>query len=309
MDNSYIIIGLIAITLLAIIGSSKLNQSEEVIQIEDSDLKNLENSDGIIFLDTDNNTILKLCGYAIGLIVLLSFVYFVGSGNPIYLLATLSIAIPYMLFLSDAINKSFKDFATENQFYYSRKGFVNDVSGPIFNLGHSHSFKNIIKLRMKNHKVIFFHYEYETGSGKNRRSYAFTILEVKFDAHLPRMLLNPKKSILETELFNAYEGVVKPMKINLDGGLCNTHELIAENNFQLEALEIFTTDFSDELAKYEDLRLDFDNNSINIICEGEISNKTELEEMFKIADHLIERIDPIKDAISRSVKEMEECGH
>jgi len=306
MENTSIIIGRVVIILIVVAGFLKFNHYKKTVRIKDDELKNIETSDEIIFTDIKNTTVSKIYGCIILIGIASTYLYSIASDDGTYLLITILISLIYIFFSSRYTNKSFKDFAAENRFYYQKEGMVNDASGPIFNLGCPTNFENIIGLKIKNHKTLFFHYEYETGSGKNKSSHYFTILEIKFDATFPRILLNPKKSLLETNITNEFEGVLDPIEINLDGELCDTHELITEKNFQLEALQIFTPDMIGGLADYEYLRLDLDNNNVNIIREYAIDNRTDFEKMFKLADYLIEKIDPIKDAVSKSTKELKD---
>jgi len=92
-----------------------------------------------------------------------------------------------MAAMAQRLNMSF----TERDYSLASAAF-SDL--PIFNLGHSHTYLNILRGRLDgNAEALLFDYEYTTGSGKNRQTHRQTIAALAYGkGGLPRFELRPE---------------------------------------------------------------------------------------------------------------------
>lgn len=302
MNDYFINIIWLIFWTVVVISIINMVSSKKMIRIVSQNLKNIKSSDLINFSDIkkfQNNNTYKYIQITVVFTMVILFLYAVFSEDNTYLVIIfLLFAILGIIgFFLPHTDDWFKKFAENNGFYYFKEGILEaSISGLIFQLGSSALFKNVIALRINNHDVIFFHYEYKINDAYEK-IYQFTIFEIEFDTIFPTIILSPKKSFLQADLFVSHDGFVKPVSIHLDGKMYESHELVAEEKYQLEVLQIFTLDFIEELTKYNNLRLEFNNNKINIIYENFVIDRTEIENIFRLANYLVVKIGPTKGLI------------
>ena len=73
-----------------------------------------------------------------------------------------------------------RDFAVKNNFKILDTN-IYQPKGRLFDIGHSKNISNILVGEINKYPVKILNYRYTTGSGKNSRSYNFTICEVSIN--------------------------------------------------------------------------------------------------------------------------------
>jgi hypothetical protein len=228
--------------------------------------------------------------------LLLVFLFFltmirIGDGDDKTILYLVLVGMVYFFLKLKIVNSYYRKFANENFLEYSDEGNIYDFEGPIYVLGHSRKFKNIVNLRIKGHDTKLFTYDYTTGVGDKESTAHLTILQVGFDFKLPALVLNPKR----TGMFGSYAlptyGIMLPQEIYLDGPFYQTHRLIAGRMSRLEALQIFTPDFLEKLLGFTDVKLQLYGKKMIIVRYGIEDDPDKLRGMFKVAELFIAKID------------------
>ena len=192
-----------------------------------------------------------------------------------------------------------EQFAKSLGFSYEPKGDLTTVAGTIFNVGHSQEMKNVISGKDGDgHPIRIFSYNYTVGSGKNAHTYYFTIFENTFLGKMPHILLHKQSFFadIEPDLSGAEH-------IKLEGDFGKYFSLSVEKEFEIEALQIFTPDFMQELIENaKKLNFEFFQSKLYIYTPGFIGSREELDSLFNLSNELCVRLEPVVKSISKDVE-------
>jgi len=130
--------------------------------------------------------------------------------------------------------KFWEEFATKNGWDFIDGKLLLEERAMIFKTGHDRITKNCIQKKYKDNEISIFEYEYTIGKGKNRSVFKYTIFEIKFSGFFPHIFLDYKHKRDEI--------AVLEKKIPLPSEFEKQFYLFAPQKYEIEALEIFTTD-------------------------------------------------------------------
>ena len=196
-----------------------------------------------------------------------------------------------------------EQFAKSLGYTYASRGDMTSVRGSLFSVGRSQVIKDVISGVDKNRPVRVFLYSYTVGGGKNSHTYNYTIFETAFGSNMPHILLHNPWLFLEgsTSTFSGTE------HISLEGNFNTYFSLSVEKGFEMEAYEIFTPDFMEELIETsKTLGFEFSQNKLYIYMPKFVNTKAELDSMFALSDKLCSQLEPVINSMRDDVKDMEE---
>src|SRR6266404_2589423 len=225
------------------------------------------------------------------------------DGRIIAMIAPFLIFTGAYLIIRNGIQETFmKQFAVANGLSYSQNGTPDNLQGALFNLGHSHSYKNLITGAWDNNGINLFNYSYKIGYGKEQTSYSCTIFEIQYPSPLPPILL-----IVD----NQYFGGITPIfggwaKIKPEGNFDKTFDLYGKQGLEIETLEIFSPDFMLKmLSDWPEFNLEFYDNELIVFYNKTITTKAELQKMYSLVQYLITKIEPVALRMKGSLEAME----
>ena len=190
-------------------------------------------------------------------LILLAFI-FAGTGIfGSYILIVFLFLGGSLIFYSYNFSKSQKKerqailsaFAQQNNFHYVVESNHGFGPGTLFTHGHSREAADIISGEIDGLPFSFFQYDYVTGSGKSRRSYDATVMEIILPRKLPHMVID---SVVEADESGSSTLPIyfdKSQMINLEGDFSQYFKLYAPDNYGISALTILAPDVMQVLLR------------------------------------------------------------
>lgn len=180
-------------------------------------------------------------------------------------------------------------FANAHNLDYQAGGDIKSVTGRLFNLGDSQNISHVISGIYAGWPIRIFYFQYSTGSGKHRTTHYFTILEISFsNIDFPFILLQSKNMWRYGTTLNW--GSSEDTKITLEPQHQDHFILYSTRGYETEALQIFTHTTLDEIKKNtNNLSIEFSKNKIYVYDDKYISNSTELESLYSVAQKILDR--------------------
>jgi hypothetical protein len=265
---------------------------EVVTDVRDSTIKELKKKFGYWFYVALGAGVL-FSGY----VVLRAIVPIIYSDDPLSLISPaiedsiflllgpwMFFVIIYGLFRIKVIEKFWIDFASEKGFTYQKTGDVSLEKGLMFRQGDFRAITNLVQGTEDSVPVSFFNYRFDIGSGKNRKIYEYVVFEFKTTGTFPNLVLNYTKG-----RFRLSKG--KPLEVP---GLQGLYEVFVPEQYEIEALQIFTPDI---LALLTDLEIasdiEFCDGEILIYTEGMVASRAELDMRYTRARTFVQKLYPI----------------
>ena len=189
-----------------------------------------------------------------------------------------------------------KQFAAANNFSYTLNGNTKGLDGELFKIGHNQAVADVICGNYINCPITLFSYRYITGSGKNSRTYHATVFELNFGTKMPNILLKKKANFLNEPIFaESFLGnTVKRKELQLEGNFNDYFTLEVEEEYEIEALQILTPDFMEELIeKAKSFNMEIVNDHIFIYNNKIISTKQELYDFYELAEYFVQKLGPV----------------
>lgn len=183
-----------------------------------------------------------------------------------------------------------KQFAEVNGWQYRYRGDPNKEKGLMFRQGDSRNITHVIEGIIENRQFRILTYLFSYGTGKDRKSYFYTIFAFKFNGSFPHIYLNSKHN---TYGVSAGEAVPLPSEFE------KKFTLSAPRKYETEALEIFTPDVLTALLDNDFPHdVEFVDQEVLIFTVGSINSFEQLEKEFskalEIEDLLDEKLDKFK---------------
>lgn len=195
-----------------------------------------------------------------------------------------------------------QQFARDRGFEFSDTGEMESVHGALFSAGHSQSIIDVISGKEDGRPVRIFCYSYKTGSGKSEETHHYTVLENTFTGAVPHILLSSDSlsSAVGGERYFSNDEVL------MEGDFSKYFSLYVQKEFEIEAYQIFTPDFMQELIETsKEYNFEFSENKLYIYTPDALSSRAKLEAMFALADKLCTRLAPVVDRMKDDVQNMD----
>ncbi len=200
-----------------------------------------------------------------------------------------------------------QQFAASQGLTYVGKGTVENLTGGLFSMGHSHAMSHIITGSFQNHPISLFFYRYTIGSGKSAHTYQTTVLNIFHDHTLPPALL-----LVDAQYFGGFSPKLsfeKPVKLNPELDLDKQFDLYSKEKYEIEVLQIFSVDFiSKMLADWKNFNLEFSGSNLVVFKSGKILNSSELNNFFNLARYLMTGMEKRLAGLAGSVKALNELN-
>lgn len=200
-----------------------------------------------------------------------------------------------------------QQFAASKGLTYVGKGTVENLTGGLFKMGHSHVTSHLIRGSFQDHQLSLFFYQYTIGSGKSAQRYQTTVLNIFHTHPLPPILL-----MVDTQHFgglNPNLSFEKPVKLKPEMDLDKQFDLYCREKFEIEALQIFNPEFiSKMLADWKNYNLEFSGNNLVVFKSGKILNASELNNFFSLAQFLMTNMEKTLEGVAGSVKALNELN-
>jgi hypothetical protein len=198
-----------------------------------------------------------------------------------------------------------KQFAGVLGYTYSDVGNITSVQGSLFNIGYDKTIFDVIGGIDKDRPVRIFLYRYTVGSGRNSHTYDFTIFEIAFDGEVPHILMYSNVNFFGLNIGEVQISSVE--HVSLEGDFKKHFSVSVEKGFEMEAYEIFTPDFMEELVETsKKMNFEFFKNKLYIYVPNFIDKKVDLDSMFALSDKLCTKLEPIIKGMKGDVESMEE---
>ncbi len=225
-------------------------------------------------------------------LILMSVFGFFGGA----IIAPIVLVVFFYAFLYQKAYAAFmQQFAESKGYTYADTGDISLLEGSIFINGHSRTMSNVVRGTFNDHQFQLFKYSYTVGSGKNKRTYIFTIFELDFEKTMPHIVLLSKFN--NTFHYNMDMNIQGKDLLTLEGNFSKYFDLYTTRDLEIETLEIFTPDVMAELIDHSHkYSIEFVDDKIYICCMGIIGKLADLEMMYNVAKTMSERIGRFLDA-------------
>ena len=195
-----------------------------------------------------------------------------------------------------------KRYAKNIGYTYTERGNAKDFKATFFNLGHDNLVKNIISGKNGNQTIKIFFYFYTVGSGKYSHTYENTLIENTFSGKMPHIILSKKVNLFFADNLPSFPN---SQKLSLEGDFNKYFTLLVEKGFEIEACQIFTPDFMQELIETSQfLSFEFFENKLYIHKQGIIDKRLELNAMLALSRNLCTHLEPVINSINNDIEEL-----
>ena len=181
-----------------------------------------------------------------------------------------------------------QQFAAANRFVYQGEGNVEELSGVLFQRGHSRSVEDMVVGERDGRLLRFFFYRYKVGSGKNTQTYSYTVGEITLPGAGPDVVVESRRDFDFSNY--ARDG---GREVPTGSPFREYFRLTAPKDFEIEVLEIFTPEvmavLMDRAAKYN---FEFIRDRLYIFQKGHMSRRAQLKELLGIAEYLVTTLAP-----------------
>jgi hypothetical protein len=204
------------------------------------------------------------------------------------------ILLVYYAYIQSKIHTQFmQQFAATHNFNYERAGTIDMVKGRLFKVGHSHTLSHVISGAYSSHPMKLFNFNYSVGSGKSKRTYYFTVLEITFDKTIfPHILL--QSTTMGKFGFSDYSGEVQDAEINLENNFSDNFKLYATKGYEIEVLQIFTKEVLEFLGqKSSKYSIEFAENRMYIYDDLIVTKNPQLNELLEVTQKIFDLIGPL----------------
>jgi len=185
----------------------------------------------------------------------------------------------------------FENFALTNNLSFSSRSNLASVYGRLFELGdyNSREIRNVMSGQYLNWPLRIFIYTFKVGQGEKKKTFNNTVLEISFaNIVFPHILLRSKNFFS----LPAYGGSIPREKNDEDislGGKYKNFELRASRGYQIEVMQIFSSDLLDFLENQtHKFNIEFSENKINIFDNKIIKNRKDLTELYGVGKKILD---------------------
>jgi hypothetical protein len=218
------------------------------------------------------------------LILLINFLDLFVDGGIFYSLVPPFLYYAY--FASQAKKWFMQQFAEKNGMQYQETLQVGAMKGRLFKAGNDRKIEHVVSTRYRNHPLKLFHYSYSTGSGRNKSTHPFTVIEIIFEkVEFPHILLQSKT-------MKKFGAKVKGEKsLSLEEEYNMNYNLYTVPGYEIEIFQIFTHQVLRFLKeKGEHFSIEFADDRLYIYDDLSISNKKQLQDMYEVTQRIFDSI-------------------
>lgn len=194
-----------------------------------------------------------------------------------------------------------RQFAVANDYIYKARGSTKELEGSLFHIGHTKEMEDVVSGYYLGHPLRLFTYHYSVGGsgkpGQSKRTYNHMVFELTFDTHLPRILVRSRKQKFTFD---------HPHEVRLEGNFSDHFEFGVDEQYEIEALQVFTPDFMAYLLDLpRPLSIELIGNKLFLYADSVITKRHELHYFYEVARHLIERLGPLVPRLKDDVLAMD----
>jgi len=205
----------------------------------------------------------------------------------------------YLMALRRAVQKEFMlQFAKANNFEFLGDLNAKDFKGKLFSVGNSRKITNAVSGTYQNKPLKIFNYKYTVGGGDSRKSYYFTVGEIKFEkTYFPHIYLK-SKTMKKRYIAKGKIGSSKDRRISLDGNFDEHFELYATNGYEIEALQIFNKELLALIyERGNNFSIEFYKNKIYFFDDLHIGTQEELNRLYSVMSKTLDLVGPLLDRL------------
>ncbi len=138
-----------------------------------------------------------------------------------------------------------KGVAQSRGYSYAKEAPMSSVSGGLFEVGENRRIVSVISGRADGQDIRAYYYNTAVGP-QNAELRTYTILEYQYTYELPHMLLTTR-ALVADYVDDAAPTFMGSKLLTLEGNFNEKFTLQVEEEFEIEALQIFTPDVMQEL--------------------------------------------------------------
>jgi hypothetical protein len=177
-------------------------------------------------------------------------------------------------------------FASANNWYIGPADTTSIVPPTVAELGHRKKISDVITGRLVSGNVFrLFTYRYTQGSGKNSRTYYFTLFYILLEKTFPSLLLDSKKSLAAKRVLKEYG------HISLEGDFDTHFNLYAPEANRIDVLSVITPDIMKVLIENNNTQdIEILGNQLWFIVTGDKRDFKSLPTIFGSLDRIMSEL-------------------
>jgi hypothetical protein len=224
------------------------------------------------------------------IVILIAFINPFFSLGLVFIFFGIRSAIKHLTFM--------KKFAENNGLKYEFSISAKKLTGRLFSISGNESTMNVLSGTFENIPIKIFNYQYTIGSGKNSRTYHFTVSEIEIkETKFPYILL--KSNLMP--YYNSYDlfGKKNDVEMSLEPEYKKNYKLFTTLGYEIEVFQIFSKELLDFLKETgSHFSIEFSENKIYIYDDKLIRSEKELSTLFDLTKRIIEKIAPFLHRMS-----------
>ena len=238
-------------------------------------------------------------------ILIISGIFIMGSDAAIWLIGggVFWVLLGAVLGKLRVMEAFMRQFALRNHFTYVGEVDPESAIGSLFKRGHSREISNAVLGARGGHDLRFFFFYYTVGSGKHKKTYSYTVCEIKMKGASPDIIVESR----DDWDFQSY-AKEHQKEILMESSFRDHFAVWAPEDFEIETFEIFTPDVMSELInRAKQYNFEFIEDRMYVFRFGEITKKAELEEFLKLTEYLISALGQKVFRLSDDVRALKEA--
>ena len=221
----------------------------------------------------------------------------------IFVFAIVVLFIIYGSCWQKVIGSFLEKFASEIGYSYEGSADVDSVDGTIFDFGSNQKLAKIVIGKYFKQDTRLFIFNTTVGSGKNRHTERYSVLEISFDAMLPNIHLDNHLNHIST--WYEIGPRANETKLSLEGDFQKYFTLYVAKQYEVEALQILTPEIMQMfISEAKNMGVEMYKSKVYLYYPGEISNKEQLVSIYGLAKEIILKLRPTFLGIETDIKDM-----
>jgi len=213
-------------------------------------------------------------------------------------LALLLLISRWAYFSAKLEHEFMRQFAAAHGLRYEDRASLDSVSGRLFSKGKYKRVSNVFLGTLEERPLRLFNYKYTVGSGKNSRTYSFTVCELAFKkTEFPHILLLAPTMPVRYGSVDWF-GSDRDMQVPLEGDRYKNFTLYTSEGYQIEALQIFSPELLTFLHEHaKNFSIEFAGNKVYLYDDEKILTRNTLDELYGVAQKTFTRLAPLLDRL------------
>lgn len=198
----------------------------------------------------------------------------------------------------------YKGLAAAWSWQYVESWPLADFKGSLIRVGHGHHMRYVLVDNAQNPSRVIGDFEYAVGSGKTAQNFSGTFARVTVAGVMPHVLLAVDKQRFDNQILFISSNLVA---VRLEQAYEEVFGLYVESGFELEALQLFSSDVLDKLLhEWSGYTFECVGKEVYVYAPQLLDTRVAAEQLLALLNYLLKDLAPRLQLMQGSIKAMQE---